>query len=163
MPRNMADIYWLAGLIEGEGCWLAKSYARKSGSGEIKCLRLLVGMTDLDVIQRAHRILGTPVPIITRMSRGRQPFHLLKVHGSLAIQWAMTLYSLMGKRRKLKIQELIGMWLTKTQDLDGRDYGRIADLRKKGLSQRAIGSELGFSQTVVWRALRQMSLNRGLA
>src|SRR5204863_8589609 len=40
----------------------------------------------------------------------------LKINGNLAIQWMMTLYCLMGVRRKLKIREHINKW--KSSDIE---------------------------------------------
>lgn len=113
-PITPADLYWLAGLIEGEGCWLAKSYPRKKAGkvvGRIKAIRLLVWMTDLDVVQKAHRLLGEHTPIAIRPAHGnRQESYGLRVHGQRAVEWAMTLYSLMGTRRKAQIRKLLELW-----------------------------------------------------
>ena len=99
--RRMPDIYWLAGLLEGEGCF----YARESNPRP----RIILGMTDLDTVSRAKSILGksglSPVP-----RAGNKTMYYLTVCGKPAIGWMMTLYSLMGSRRRSKIRDIISRW-----------------------------------------------------
>ena len=99
--RRMPDIYWLAGLLEGEGCF----YARESNPQP----RIILGMTDLDTVSRAKSILGksglSPVP-----RAGNKTMYYLTVCGKPAIGWMMTLYSLMGSRRRSKIRDIISRW-----------------------------------------------------
>lgn len=48
------DIYWLAGLLEGEGCFTVRRYEGRQ-TGGLPVINLW--MTDLDVIKRASTIL----------------------------------------------------------------------------------------------------------
>lgn len=104
-----ASIHWLAGLLEGEACF----HKRK------RCPRITLGMTDEDVICRAASLLGGKVN--KRNARGTnlkgsrthfKPLYVVYVNGRKAAGWAMTLYPLMGERRRVRIRELLSLWRT---------------------------------------------------
>lgn len=92
------DIIWLAGLLEGEGCFLLE---RK------KYTRIILSMTDKDVVAR-----------VACMWKGkmnhRGNIYKAEVYGAHAISWMMTMYSLFGKRRKEKIASIIKVWRERT-------------------------------------------------
>ena len=99
--KTIKDIAWLAGLLEGEGCFRL---------GKEKYPYISVACTDRDTIVKAKKILGTRTldwyetkPLMTTMWR-------TSVWGNKAIQWMMTLISLMSKRRKAKILEIVNFW-----------------------------------------------------
>ncbi len=104
------DLNWLAGFIEGEGYF-----------GYNDTPRFVVGSTDKDVIERASRILGQK---ITLERRRRIDFRIpdtklkdmyrISICAIKAIGWMMTLYSLMGLRRKEKIREIITIWKSRS-------------------------------------------------
>lgn len=99
------DLTWLAGLLEGEGSFYPNG--RAPGSPVISLC-----MTDRDVVERAHRLLGGPAKIVTTNRRtvtGRTAYRF-QVYGELAAQWMMTLYVEMGERRRAKIRELLAAW-----------------------------------------------------
>ena len=100
-----ADLGWLAGLIEGEGC-----FYHNSAIGP----RLQVGMTDHDVLLRAARLLGNnvrgPYTYKAHRERGDKDMFRIDCCGARAIGWMMTLYTYFGKRRRAKIREVIGKW-----------------------------------------------------
>lgn len=100
------DIYWLAGLLEGEGCFGAHT--------KTKTPRIRLNMTDLDVVERAHKLLGATCKI-SRVDRSKQnpnwkDTYNFTVPGRRAAGWMMTLYSLMGERRQAKIREVLFEW-----------------------------------------------------
>jgi hypothetical protein len=102
---SQREMAWLAGLIEGEGCfgW------NKSNFGSIT-----IGMSDRDVIERAAVILGKTEKIHERTLRsgaiGKKPLFYVRVTGTRAIGWMMTLYSFMGQRRQEKIRAVLATW-----------------------------------------------------
>jgi hypothetical protein len=96
------DLYYIAGLLEGEGCF-----------GFYGCPSIQITMTDLDTVEKARMILDLKrVNKIRMQNKGsnRQDQYALNVSGDVAIQWMMTLYSLMSIRRKAKIREIISKW-----------------------------------------------------
>ncbi len=100
---TVREIAWLAGLLEGEG-----SFHIKDG-----CAHLQMQSTDKDVIRRATEVLSTKFHDSPCKPRGKdtyKPVWRLAVHGTRAISWMMTLYSLMGERRQTKIREVLDQW-----------------------------------------------------
>lgn len=51
------DLGWVAGLLEGEGCFSPVKRTRKSGEKYLY-LRIQINMTDEDVIRRLHEVVG---------------------------------------------------------------------------------------------------------
>ena len=105
MP-TMTEIAWLAGIVEGEGCVVV--------SPKAKTLRLSIEMTDLDVLQKAQRIIGPDARLSKRTVKLHNPAwkdrYILHLSGSRLIQWLMTIHEFMGERRKAKIRDAIIMF-----------------------------------------------------
>jgi hypothetical protein len=96
----MKDIFWLAGLLEGEASFeVHYSYPR-----------INLQMTDLDVCVRAAKILGVESVRARKTPPGRKQLYVVRLNGRRAIEWIMTLYTLMGERRQAKFRELISRW-----------------------------------------------------
>ena len=88
------DIMWLAGLLEGEGCFsLAQG----------KYPLIVLKMTDGDVVARVSDMWDT------RICRDRN-LHRTQINGACAAGWMMTLYPLLYKRRKKVIADIIKFW-----------------------------------------------------
>lgn len=101
---EMKDLYWLAGLVEGEGCYKAQGGA----------LALQIAMTDRDVIERAAMILSKRV-YVQEKAPPRQRMYATVVSGPRAAGWMMTLYPLMGQRRRAKITDCLNQWRVATR------------------------------------------------
>ncbi len=102
---KISNIYWLAGLLEGEGCFTFNS----------RLPMIKIEMTDKDVIVVARNIVSPAINITTRIQKPRfaenyKPLYGFQINGSKAVQWMMTLYSLMGERRKSRIKEVLNEW-----------------------------------------------------
>jgi len=95
------DIAWLAGLYEGEGSF---GWAHGPRSDLL--------MTDRDVMERVSRLIcGRRLWQKTlRPSDGRKPQYRIAIYGPTAVGLMMTLFSLMGRRRRGRILELIRAW-----------------------------------------------------
>ena len=94
------DIAWLAGFLEGEG-----TFGRYRN-----CLTIRAESTDKDVIHRVAKLLDVPVYASTYTSDKNikwKPTWRFSIHGNRAAGWMMTLYPLLGERRKDKIREII--------------------------------------------------------
>ncbi len=96
------DIAWLAGLLEGEGCFRIRD-------GRTTPL-ILLGMTDSDVVDRAAALLGSHDLHVYESPVGHKTQFRLRVGGRKAAAWMMTIYPLMGERRQAKIRETLATW-----------------------------------------------------
>ena len=95
---DLKDIYWLAGLVEGEGTFAIQSSPFIS-----------LEMIDKDVIERAAILLGSSVRMCTTRPGKTQTWGT-RLYGEDAIGIMYMLYSLMGRRRKEQITECIREW-----------------------------------------------------
>lgn len=97
------ELAWVAGLLEGEGC-----FSKKSNKGTARNVIVSCQMTDPDVLRRLHRLAGGtfhgPYP---NGPRGRLPRYTWRVHGETARSLMADLLPLMGLRRSARIRELI--------------------------------------------------------
>ncbi len=122
--RSIREIVWAAAIIEGEGCIVASVYQhRRKGELQahpIRVFRLAVEMTDLDILIRLRDILGPVATIRQRKHPTLNPKHrdryILQMTGAELAGWLMTIYPIMGDRRKARIRSALRVWLTmKTQ------------------------------------------------
>lgn len=101
MSLQSNKIYWLAGLLEGEGNF---------GLAQEKYPRIQLKMTDLDTIQKARDIMNSSNNIHnTRMKSGELAY-IVVITGQKAAEWMMTIYILMSARRREKIREVLQVW-----------------------------------------------------
>lgn len=109
---NLKDLYWVAGILEGEG-----TFYLHTGSTRVK-LSIKVKMTDDDVIERLLDITGIGYINGPYNNGGHKPVYVWSVTNQRdAAALMMTVYSIMGGRRQRKIQELIEIW---KKEFDGR-------------------------------------------
>lgn len=98
------DLRWLAGLLEGEGCFSAPKSRGWSPSIQL-C------MTDRDVVERAAGMMGASVYSYSTKGRpNEKPTWRFNLSGQMAAQWMMTLYVLMGSRRQKAIERALSVW-----------------------------------------------------
>lgn len=123
MPA-IKDIAWVAGLLEGEGCF-------SSNKGQ-PCIQ--INMVDLDTIEKIRGIINPNIKICIIEKPNKQVQYKITVGGSLAIQWMMTIYSLMSKRRQMKIKETFDNWeITTRTGIIRSNIERIA--KAQGISK----------------------------
>ena len=91
---KLTEIAWLAGLLEGEGY-----FALKRG----KYPTITLSMTDEDIVVKAAFLMGA------KINRSGNLW-IAHINGAYAIQWMLTLYSYLGKRRRERIAEAIKFW-----------------------------------------------------
>ena len=97
-----ADIAWLAGLYEGEGCFgLHRGRARATPAEYVN-----LSMTDRDVIERVGALLGKKVNGPYQQN-GHKPQYRVTLWSIAARGLMMTLFSLLGERRRAKIKEIL--------------------------------------------------------
>lgn len=98
--RSTKEIAWAAGLVEGEGCL---SWNGRSPS-------LHVSSTDRDVLERFALLTRVRVRGPIAKANAKKPQFQASVGGPMAAAWMMTLYPMLGARRKAKAREVIAAW-----------------------------------------------------
>ena len=102
---DLKELYWLAGLIEGEGCFLLD---KRSNS----CLRFSMAMTDKSVLKHAQKIINLGFikgPYWAKMST--KPYWYWRIDKDKDVAaLMMTIYPLMWNDRQEKIEDLLEIW-----------------------------------------------------
>ena len=101
------EIAYLAGLLEGEGC-----FQHEGNRGK---LRVNIGMVDRDIIERVHTLFKkdcpSAPPIIHDRRSERYPRHsdqyIARVNGDQARHFMKLVLLYMGERRGAKIRECL--------------------------------------------------------
>ena len=103
---DLGEIAWLAGLLEGEGCFAF-----------YKSPWILLQMCDGDVVRRAALIMDAPWAGPIDMNRWRsigttprKPLYRCRITGDQAAWWMHQVYWFMGERRQAKIREALEGW-----------------------------------------------------
>ena len=109
---DTGDIKYLAGLLEGEGYF-----------GIASTPRIQLKMTDEDIVSKARSLMSpeSKIYIHSHANIKHSTNYTLTINGQLSIEWMMTLYSLMGRRRKEQIREVIHKWKLRP----GYKHGRL--------------------------------------
>lgn len=92
------DLLWLAGLLEGEGCF-------DLHRGRYPRVRL--GMTDRDVVGRAATLFGSRVRLTLKPAPASATWHT-EISGSRAEEVMEAVLPFMGARRSAKIATVLG-------------------------------------------------------
>lgn len=103
MKINKNDLYWIAGLLEGEGCFGCRN------TGTKKNIFVTCHMTDLDVLKTLQKKIGHGY-VNGPYKNGKLEYklrYMYKVSGALAKELMELLLPLMGNRRSAKIKSLI--------------------------------------------------------
>lgn len=133
MSISVKEIAWVAGILEGEGTFCLNN----------ESVRFALAMTDLDIVEKVRNIVDKTKIISSHSEQNskdgyeRKTRYTFTVIGDHAISWMMTIYPLMGLRRKTKIRELLQYWKVKRAYGSGPKcdpkYKLIRDLVKSGL------------------------------
>src|SRR6266571_8681010 len=104
MPTSIKDIAWVAGFLEGEGYFGINGHS----------VRIYVNQTDKDSVEKLRDIIS-PESNIGFQSRKHygdkhQDIYRFWCYGTVAVGWMMTIYPMMGKRRKEAIRETLEFW-----------------------------------------------------
>ena len=109
----MIDIAWLAGILEGEGCF----QFTKSNSPVI-----ILKMNDEDIVNKVSKLFNKSYYEDNNPVRGGyNKIYRTQINGTKAIEWMFTIYSLLGNRRKEKIREIIEQWKKSESKYISRD------------------------------------------
>lgn len=99
------DIAWVAGILEGEGSFMCWTTTRGT-----ETVRIQMGTTDLDVLERLRDVVGTGriTPVKHQLNKlGTKPIWIWMIsRKSDVVDLASKVYPLMGARRKGQIEKI---------------------------------------------------------
>lgn len=142
---DICDRYWLAGILEGEGC-----IYYTSGHLRVSC-----EMTDQDVVERVAKILGTTVSCSKARREGWKDTYRCSISGDKAVLILSEIYQIMGTRRQSKITEVIGEWNDRSARRQKRyDKEAVINDFNSGISISDAIKKYGFGKTTALRYKR---------
>lgn len=107
---RLTDVAWLAGILEGEGCFQhtpSRLVGKKRWTARA-AITVTLGSTDRDVVERVAFLIGGNVT--ERKVRPRhKPFWTTQVSGQKAEDTMRAIYPWMGTRRKDRIDALLAL------------------------------------------------------
>jgi hypothetical protein len=102
---DACDRAWMAGLLEGEGSFVANRTTQSSSYPVIK-----VEMCDQEIIERAARLLDTRVWLVAPGTEGWRPTYVAQIAGHRAAEWMRALKPQMGFRRTAAIDAALSAY-----------------------------------------------------
>ncbi len=141
-PIADGDLHWLAGLLEGEGSFLAGPPSAPRSPA------VQVAMVDRDVVARAGGLLAVAVMVVPSRREGWRTAYSVRVRGAPAVLWMKRLRPLMGTRRREQIDRAVASWGPDPRQLldDQRAAEALARLTN-GETVRQVAERFG---TSVW-------------
>lgn len=102
------DLAWLAGLLEGEGCFTS---GVDSAVKTTLVIKVHLAMTDLDVVERAAKFMegATVIECAPRKLQTKTVYRVTR-RGYSAARIMRWILPFMGARRSAKIQECLAVW-----------------------------------------------------
>jgi hypothetical protein len=102
--QEACDRAWIAGLLEGEGSFVANRGGRSSYPV------IKVEMCEREVIERAARLLDTRVWTVPAGTEGWRPTYVAQIAGHRAAEWMRALRRYMGLRRTAAIDAVLSAY-----------------------------------------------------
>lgn len=122
-----ADLYWLAGWLEGEGSFRAQIQRRPTG--EYPRFHIVAHSIDEDVVRRAEQIAGYVSGPYGPYTENRQAFWVWQEKQRDKVFELITLlYPLMGERRQKQMDAMLSV----STEYPARYTGRQTVRRKRG-------------------------------
>lgn len=112
---SIKDIYWLAGMLEGEASFY--TYIKVNKNSTTSYPEITFQSNDCDIVMRISNILNSTVSRVYARDSKKTTAYKVRVCSTKAIQWMMTIYPIMGQRRQAKLREVIANWKL---SVDGR-------------------------------------------
>lgn len=102
-PSDRITIAWMAGLLEGEGCF---GFTRNRGKSYA---RIALKMTDEDIVSRVSILWGCKYHVQKpRVGNWeRKNIFAAEISGAMAAEWMRAIYPFLGSRRKERIDMLV--------------------------------------------------------
>lgn len=94
------DLYWIAGFLEGEGCF---SYRRQ--------MRVFASQVQREPLEKLQSLLGGGIYLNRNpQGFGHQPIYQWNLGGPSAAGLIMTIYELLSTRRKYQALSTLSLW-----------------------------------------------------
>jgi hypothetical protein len=137
---NKENIYWLAGILEGEA-WF----------GWKRTPALTLQMTDEDIVQRVSNLFERPYYKVRSDKRNikGKTLYSVGIYSNDAIAIMKIVYPIMGARRQLQIEGVINNWKSQKQHLTRLSNEEISEIRSFYATGKITQKELATKYGVI--------------
>lgn len=106
---NEVECAWVAGLLEGEGSFTLGPEGQRTRSSRVRQLMITCGMTDLDTIEKLHRIAAIGNTYLERRKReGCKQMYIWQASKRLdVVPFLQAIRPHMSERRGARIDEML--------------------------------------------------------
>ena len=105
--QSVNNLYWLAGILEGEGSFGMHTIKKRPTARSTQVVQLK--MTDADVMYRVSKLLNCRQYCYRRPGKYKTVWSI-KLSGKYAVGLMMTMYCLLGSRRQERIRQILTYW-----------------------------------------------------
>ena len=105
-PTNPSDLAWLAGILEGEGC-----FGHWPDNKGVRYPTISLLMTDRDIVERTAEYLGSRFYSAKPRHPSTKTLYRLVVNGAKAAKFMLALLPYVGERRSAKINGILRCWI----------------------------------------------------
>lgn len=141
------DLYWLAGLLEGEG-----SFCKGPPSCPNSVL-ISIQMTDEDIISRVANLFGVSYFFIKSKNEKWKDTYSTRVRGKSAVNLMLQLKPLMGLRRQGQIENALSCYKPERKTFLDEDIKVIKEMQSSGMLHREIAEFFDVRREVITRLL----------
>ena len=141
---NREDLFWLAGWLEGEGSFVGSS------NGQTRCV-IRAASTDLDVIEKVAKLLGSNVIEENKRPKGKEHWktvYYTMLCGEKAKNLMLEMYPLMGNRRQMQIDSAVNNYKPHEKKFNVEVVSKIRAL-SNSVSQSEIARMFDTNRTTI--------------
>lgn len=141
------DFYWLAGLLEGEGSFLAGPPSAPNS------VRIALMMTDEDVVARVATLWGVAYHEVRQarsLAMGWKPNYYVHLRGKPAVALMEQLLPFMGERRQRQIERALATYNPHLQrKLDPQQIATIKAKLAEGYKHSDLAKQYGVDRSTI--------------
>lgn len=142
------ELYWLAGLLEGEAYFAPqtnKSYTK-----------IVLQMTDEDIIYKVSKIFEVSYFKCKKRETHHKDSFVTTLRGKKALNLLQQINPIMSNRRQAKIQECIEAYQDNSSIVKKEQYEEVYNLKNSGWSAQQIGDKFGVTKWAIYRIIQKM-------
>ncbi len=130
MNIDTNTLHWLAGLLEGEGSFLAPLPSAPT------IPHISITMTDEDIIERVSHLFRNHHYLLSQTNTSWKVAYKAVLGGSHAVELMRTVYPLMGQRRQLQIDRALNNYVDRSDAMRNVNNNKLNESQVREIKQR---------------------------
>jgi hypothetical protein len=148
MNLDNPTLYWIAGLLEGEGYFGLASYQRTNSTPNVA-----VNMTDCDIIERIASIWGVQSVRLKPRQAHWNDTYLAKLRGTRANEFMQLIFPIMGQRRQTQIDVALKAYAERRKKRFKLTEEQVTAIKSRiaaGETAKSIAHDFPVSHYAIW-------------